>query len=610
MINKIGKFKITTYPPPLNQITNGAICYISDNITRLTSYLSKIERSIKHDNSLFLIDIAWIRKNAPIISSVSTLFSKKINTPIVFNSVGCSNEEIQCVLNAYDSSDTNELLFVFEIKNDEEKFLAKKKYSFSSSFDDVIKYLSLKNTNSHEETNALNKKINPKTTILRSSFIISTTIMFVVLSLFGSSLQSIRLSAVLESMTYFMSTQNENARIHSAYMKEYGDEIDKTATSQSIYSTYQQMQTKGSRYQYNNYIETYLLSGKNNDPIEYEATLDGYDNYDFSTKIIGLSAYSNQNRVLMETIRLEQYLITKNSFYSPLNGAESVYFMPSHIADYLIDISAEDNIANYTDLIGKKVTLSFAGETDPFNIVMSINNIFYTTYNKNNIGTPFNADDIIHEYNGNDKDFGKYLTDTIGDFGVSTTRRAHQTFGTTFCFDFQGRNRLLTMLIDDILGKNFTSDGSYLDFYYERKPVIEYGIELYNINDLYSEPQNVFFGANYVYLGLSFLFLAPSVISYVFLYRDGEAFLLTTKKKKTRDIGILAAPLFVVQFSFLILLWLFGHTSYNISLLNTVGSGISLLFTLVISLIWVFKKSNYMAKYQLKRMVETHEIYI
>jgi hypothetical protein len=393
-------------------------------------------------------------------------------------------------------------------------------------------------------------------------------------------------------------------------MKEYGDEIDKTATSQSIYSTYQQMQTKGSRYQYNNYIETYLLSGKNNDPIEYEATLDGYDNYDFSTKIIGLSAYSNQNRVLMETIRLEQYLITKNSFYSPLNGAESVYFMPSHIADYLIDISAEDNIANYTDLIGKKVTLSFAGETDPFNIVMSINNIFYTTYNKNNIGTPFNADDIIHEYNGNDKDFGKYLTDTIGDFGVSTTRRAHQTFGTTFCFDFQGRNRLLTMLIDDILGKNFTSDGSYLDFYYERKPVIEYGIELYNINDLYSEPQNVFFGANYVYLGLSFLFLAPSVISYVFLYRDGEAFLLTTKKKKTRDIGILAAPLFVVQFSFLILLWLFGHTSYNISLLNTVGSGISLLFTLVISLIWVFKKSNYMAKYQLKRMVETHEIYI
>ena len=611
MKNKIGKFKITTYPPSFEQIENGAIFVVEAKQINITSFLSSLKKKYSRYDDSFIIDRSWLEKNRDNTPSIiNNLFTTSGEQPIIFNTEGCPDDYIGHFLSTYDLANTRKILIAVKSKNRKIIFSPKHKQAFVIAAEKLGPYIDFERKNCNRDTKIQKNHRDVLNVMARVIFLCSTTIAFALFSLFGSSLQITRMSSTLESMTYFMSKQPEYSRIHAVYMEEYDIEQIGEAEDQSTYYSYQQMQNIGSRYQYNNYIETYLLSGKANQPIQYEATLDGYDNYNFETKIIGLSAYSNQNRILMETIRLEQYLITKNPFFSPLNGAESVYYMPSHIADILVEQNVEDDIENYSDLIGKTMTLTHNFGSSSFSIVVSINNIFYTTYNDKNLGTPINIDDEVHNYDLVDKGFGSYLTNTIGNFGVSSMGRAHQTFGTTFCFDFEGRNKLLTRMIDEVFGSDYANDGSYIDFFYNGKPTAEYELDLHSINDIYREPNNALFGANYLHLSLSLFFVLPSLISYIFLFRKGKpAFLFNddSYRRMVLDFCFLTSPLFLIQMIFLFLVLVLGHSTFSISLLNVVGSGFSLLFTAVLYISWNYRKRKSKIT---ERLFNTYEIFI
>lgn len=596
MIRKFRKFEIVIYPPPLSQIENGALFIVEDAPSKIIRFLNSVNSRHGYFKGLVIHNFESLEKNHNFShSQFSSILNSDYDGPIFVNSTRCSHGILERFIETYDTIGTKRVVFVIDASHEMFSGLVKLKQSYTINLNQFFGYLrKFRNEKKQDKKSSTKRTIKCKT-VFRTIFSLSTMIAFVFMSLFGSSMQSTRLSSILESMTYFMSTQPINSRIHATYMQNYGHGDEESAKSQSIFQSYQQMQVKGSRYQYNNHIETYLLSGSGNQPIQYKVFLNDYEDYQFESKIIGLSAYSNQNRILMETIRLEQYLITKNPSHYPLNGAESTYFMPSHIADYLIALSFTDDLTNYSDLIGKTITVSFDDEGGIFNSVMSINNIFYTTHTEENMGLPINSEDQVNRYGAVDNNYGQYLTDTIGDFGVSTTRQAHTLFGTTFCFDFYGRNKLLTMMIDDVFGSDYTNDESYIDFFYKGRQLADYGLDLYVINDIYSESRNSFFGAKYIYLGLSLLFLVASIASYIGICRTDSKMFVESAFKKAINLLIFFIPLITMQIVFLSGLVLFGHTSQNISYLNMLGSGFSLFYTIIINLLWIYgigKKST------------------
>lgn len=402
-------------------------------------------------------------------------------------------------------------------------------------------------------------------------------ISFLFMSLFGLTTNYVKMSALLETMTYFMDKEPVNSRIHGVYYENFDD--DEYKFSREVFNKYSNLQNKTTSYGFREMFNSYYIAGTPKNFVNLNARfIDCDSDYHFETKIMGTSYYSNQNKILMEKIDLEQYLIKEYSHHSPVNNAEAVYYMPSNIADDIIASSKNGEFETYSDFIGKVLLVSYDYNDIHFEQTMSINNIFYTSDVEENVGGAMNDKEYVNIYSGKDKNMGRYLLQTFGNFGLSTTTKLHGIFSSTFCIDFFGQNKALKMMLEQNFSKELKETNSYFDFSYLNKNTEEYGFELNKIND-YFKSSNIFFQEK------NFLLPLTSLIIVTFSFYIFSKFLLKSKSEtitpnfKNRFLIfplLILTPFITIQLLFLTIIFFAGHYVWSVGLLNVIGSPFSL----------------------------------
>lgn len=417
-------------------------------------------------------------------------------------------------------------------------------------------------------------------------FSIFNLLSFIFMAFFGSTTQYVQMSALLESMTYFMNNQPEYSRIHAILNEQ---DISNDRLSDARRNFYSLLQKKIQSFNSKGSINSYFLPGTNQKTIIFNAHLIDYEKntYSFETKILNQSAYSNQGRILMEKIDLEQYLIKDYSFHTPLNGADYVYYMASNVADYLINLSADDDINSYSDLIGKIMVISYEENGFLLEQKLSINNIFYTTKTTSSLGEPPSNNEYINYYSGKDRGYGEYLLNSLGNFGVSTTTTPHRYFGSVFCFDFFGQNKLLKIVLDECMKEALVEDFK-INFYFNKRPIGSYDIFLDEINHYYKN--------GYLFSLPKYYLLSLSIITFV----CGSILFFWSSKENIRHyneriiikILIIISPFLVMQFSLLLWIVFSNYSLFSISAMNVFGSGFSLVITTCLFVYFIFNNKN------------------
>ncbi len=409
---------------------------------------------------------------------------------------------------------------------------------------------------------------------------------FIFMSLFGSTTQYVRMSALLESMTYFMNSQPENSRIHAVY-HEYFESVEER-TAVSVKDKYSNWQNRTTSYEFREIFNSYFIAGTPEDLIEFNVKFKDYDDdsLQFKTKIISQSVYSNQKRVLMEKIDLEQYLIKEYAHHSPLGGADTVYYMPSNIADELINGANRNDFKTYSDFIGKVIVVTYKKDDIQFEQTMSINNIFYTSNIPTNVGEPTNNNEKVNIYSKSDKNLGAHLLSTLGNFGVAITTLAHKTFGSVFCLDFFGYNKILKMMLDRYFINELKIDTSYFQFFYLNEPISKFDIKLNAINDFYRGDYGFFYGANIPYLVCSLLTIVGgfSLLCYYLERKKNVIFKSNSRQYIPLFSLLLVTPFIVSQSFYLLIITICKHDIFSIGLMNLIGSPFSLIITLFLLL--------------------------
>ncbi len=414
-----------------------------------------------------------------------------------------------------------------------------------------------------------------------SSFVIAFSILGTLLSyLYGMSSPDVVRYANLMAVDYELKHQSINF-IHG-YL-----ELDSRYTDSERY-------TRNIEYQYKtiyrkNCYNSYLLSTFNDEPIKYDSSIRAYSNKtviatsgDFEIAMVR----NYWDYLTMESIGLPLFYIneaeTKNNIKPNKEDIDfGCYLSTTQAYDYSIKLGLLNNGERdhqkikdaFSTLIAKDnnyyLELGYNGNSYTF----TINNIYI---NSDEYLFLLNSEQLQKTANlhGNYfKSFAYWNSSTI-----FTHARDIMINGSKFYFDVRGSYNNINLFFNNVLGKNYASDGSNVFFQSQKCLLNEYSN---NVNNSYRNGGKS-----------KLILLLFSIIFFEFLFFS-EIYLVSTKSKN-KIIALIKHLLPTFPF---VLLWLFislfllgqSHILFSYLTFNYLGNTIIMVFlaiTILSSFIW------------------------
>ena len=389
--------------------------------------------------------------------------------------------------------------------------------------------------------------------------------------------------SIISMFAYGSGTNGAQKDLAYEYLAETAIAQEKYHRIQAVYNsaeplsmsdlyTYQRKSYGGTFYRR---VNSYYGAGSNNELIDFSMNFDDAPIETFHAKAISVSTYTNINK-LIETIQLELYKIIDRDFITE-NGFDGMCYLPSTIADAIIEQDLDDDISTYDDIINKKLAFSISGgpEGTTFSERWTVNNIFYTDEG--------HYDGVDAEgYLGKDKGYGKCLYSMLGEFIITTSTNVHAIAGSTLYFDFYNSLFLPKEYIEYAFGKSFASDGTTIDFYtYQNESWVkiqnlEFFSALYSANYSYIYDGNLFF----FFCGILLLSLALYPLSKI-TDEENEA---QIEHKYTKSIIALIIPFVVVHLIYNLTIRFLPLSIPKLMIYNIFGTTASILITIHILL--------------------------
>lgn len=300
------------------------------------------------------------------------------------------------------------------------------------------------------------KKSFINNTIVSLLLLVSMASAFVV----GFNLQSSKIDAIFDYIGYTV----EESELQRGFANVKGLKDDNPIS----YDKYLNMHNY-IRKNYGGNNNSYILSGQE-EPVDFKLNFSGVDDFNATSKVIGVSVYSNSKK--MEFINLELYKNLYPDHYTKGNTQGTVY-LPSSIADSII-IDPSNEYETYDDIV-EKMIVEVSGEQNGkfYTALWGVGNIFFDTYESD-------------FYEGLDKGYGSELKEFLGSYVITTSRTLFSEFGSTLCFDITQSLFSTKSIVKDTIYENSNIDSASVDFFVKQNGVINNFYSINNVNDVFS----------------------------------------------------------------------------------------------------------------------------
>jgi len=318
-------------------------------------------------------------------------------------------------------------------------------------------------------------------------------------------------------------------------------------------------------------VNSYVGVGSGNNLVRFSMNFEGMGGEGYDVSAISVSTYTNVNK-MMEMIQLELYKTIDKDFL-PQAGFDNVCYLPSTLADAIIEQSTIDDISTYDDIIDKKMAFSITAESagTDFSERWMVSNIFYS-----DVGHYDGPS--VEGYLAKDKGYGACLYSMLGQFIVTPSTEVHSFGGSTLFFDFYNSLFLPKEYIEFTFGKSFASDGSTIDFYTYSNESWTKIEALGFFSSLYTSNYSYIYNGNLLFFITGFLFLAFSLYPMSKIADDENQSNIEHKYPKV--ILVLSIPFVFIHLVYNLALRFLPLSVTKLLIYNVFGTVASLVITL------------------------------
>lgn len=268
---------------------------------------------------------------------------------------------------------------------------------------------------------------------------------FLLSYIYGYNNKNVIIDAKFDELTYRMDDEGYDGRFHGVLNIDKKDEID--------YGFYSSFQSQTFRNYRSEEINSFVSSAIGDEQKPFILTFNGFDNFSYKTNGISTSFYSDSNHK-MEMINLELYLEESTKVES------SLFYLPSSIADLLIELDNTGTYNNYDNLV-EKLEVNVLTNTNDQSVIeksIKIRNIFFDE-----------ADNPLYE--GKDDGFGSSFRGFLGPYFVSNSKKMQDSINENVQIGFTTKSSFFSL-------KNYLKK-----MLYNNEDIVDASVKVYGIKN-------------------------------------------------------------------------------------------------------------------------------